>query len=294
MPEKRIFKYTANAEPFIIEAPVSQRKAMEDLLKSETPDDVEAAETEAEKILSEAAEQSEMILAEAFKRSREAEQKYAEADFQTKMMIQETQNECDQILAEVRGRAEEEAKETNKKAYDEGHKKGFGEGYEDGVKQGRMDGEKAVRDEMKQKINDANAKAEKTIRDAKEQTSEYFIRAEDDVVKVVLMAIEKILPQHFLDAPQVILPVVHQAIQYVRDQKEIKVHVEPNSYDLILMARSEFQTMLTDGAAIIEVVSDEALRPGDCIIETLNGGVDARLSTQLELMKDAIKSVLHR
>ena len=107
------------------------------------------------------------------------------------------------------------------------------------------------------------------------------------------MAVEKILPQHFLDAPQVILPVVREAINHVRDQKEIIIHVEPYSYDLVLMARPEFKSMLTDGTATIEVVSDEALKPGDCVIETPNGGVDARLSTQLDLLKRAVKTVLN-
>ena len=108
------------------------------------------------------------------------------------------------------------------------------------------------------------------------------------------MAIEKILPQHFLDTPQVILPVVREAIKHVRDQKEVKVHVEPDSYDLVLLARGEFQSMLTDGTAILEIISDEALKPGDCVIETPNGGVDARLSTQLGLMKRAVESVLNK
>ena len=288
MRENKILKYALNTEPFIIEAPKS-KKFFEVEDAEENADSIAEAETEAEKILSEAAEQSEKILAEAFKRSQEADEKLKEADFQTKMLIQETQNECDQILSEVRGRAEEEAKETLEKAREEGHKKGYGEGYNDGVNQGRIDGENAVRNEMKDLINQTNAKAEKTLNDAKIQTAEYFTRSEDEIVKVVMMAIEKILPQHFLDVPQIILPVVRDAIKYVRDQKEIKIHVEPDSYDLILMARSEFQSMLTDGAAILEIVSDEALRPGDCLIETPNGGVDARLSTQIELMKDAIK-----
>ena len=296
MRENKILKYAMNTEPFIIEAPKSKTKKFFEM--EETPeeqaDSVAEAESEAEKILSDAAAQSERILAEAFKRSQEAEEKFKEADFQTKMLIQETQNECDQILAEVRGRAEEEAKETHEKAREEGHKQGYDEGYVEGVEKGRIDGENAVRTEMKDAINQANAKAQKTIQDAKTQTQEYFIRAEDDVVKVVMMAIEKIIPQHFLDVPEIILPVVRDAINHVRDQKEIKIHVEPDSYDLVLMARSEFQSMLTDGAAILEVVADEALRPGDCLIETPNGGVDARVSTQIEMMKDAVKRVLNK
>ena len=290
----RILKYAQNAEPFVIEAPISKRRQIEALLKNEAPEDIEEAESEAEKILSDAAKQSEMILAEAFKRSKEAEEKFKDADLKTKIIIQETQTECDQIIAETRERAEKDARELCEKERKKGHKEGYAQGYEEGVATGRKEGEKAVRNEMKNAILQANAKAQKTIQDAKEQTSEYFIRSEDDIVKVVLQAIEKILPQHFLDVPQTILPVVREAIQYVRDQKEVKIHVEPESYDLILMARSEFQSMLTDGTAILEVISDEALKPGDCVIETPNGGVDARLSTQLELMKDAIKTVLHK
>lgn len=291
MRENKILRHALNAEPFVIEAP---KKKFFEVEESDESADIAEAETEAEKILSEAAAQSEKILAEAFQRSKEADAKLKEADFQTKMLIQETQNECEEIIAETRSRAEEEAKQTLEDARKAGHEKGYGEGYTDGVNQGRIDGERAVRDEMKQAIFDANAKAEKTLRDAKNQTSEYFTRSEDEIVKVVMMAIEKILPQHFLDVPQVVLPVVRDAIKFVRDQKEIKIHVEPESYDLILMARSEFQSMLTDGAAILEIISDEALKPGDCLIETPNGGVDARLATQIELMKDALKTVLHK
>ena len=304
MRENKILKYAMNTEPFIIEAPKSKKffemeDAPEDNFSEydspeENLDSVAEAEKEAEKILSEAAEQSEKILAEAFQRSKDAEEKLKEADFQAKMIIQETQNECDQILSEVRGRAEEEAKETHEKARQEGHKVGYDEGYTEGVNQGRIDGEKAVRNEMKDLINHTNAKAEKTLKDAKIQTSEYFTRSEDEIVKVVMMAIEKIIPQHFLDVPHIVLPVVREAIEYVRDQKEIIVHVEPDSYDLVLMARNEFQAMLTDGAAILDIVSDETLSPGDCLIETPNGGVDARLSTQIETMKDAIKKVLNK
>ena len=296
MRENKILKYAMNTEPFIIEAPISKRREIEELIKEaeEAPDDVEEAESEAEKILSDAAKQSEMILAEAFKRSREAEEKLKDADLKSKILLLQTQEDCDQIISETKERAEADAQKLRNDAKKKGHQEGFSEGYDEGIKKGRADGEKAVRNEMKDTINQANAKAQKTIQDAKEQTSEYFIRAEDEIVKVVLQAIEKIIPQHFLDAPQVILPVVREAIKYVRDQKEIKIHVEPESYDLILMARSEFQSMLTDGTAILEVVSDEALKPGDVVIETPNGGVDARLSTQLELLKDAIKTVLHQ
>ena len=78
----------------------------------------------------------------------------------------------------------------------------------------------------------------------------------------------------------------------VKDQKEINIHVSPEGYELVLMARDEFRSLLPGGNAAIEIVSDESLQAGDCLIETPNGGVDARLSTQLELIKKAVQEVL--
>ena len=229
--------------------------------------------------------QSEEIKAQAAQIKTQAEDLKKQAEKQAQEMLDKAQAEAEKIVADTKKEAKELLNKVQKEGYDAG--------YKDGKEKGIKDGREKIEDELAKIVKQTNEKARKTLQDAKEQTADYFIEAEDDIVKVVLMAIEKILPQHFLDAPQVILPVVREAINHVRDQKEIIIHVEPYSYDLVLMARPEFKSMLTDGTATIEVVSDEALKPGDCVIETPNGGVDARLSTQLDLLKRAVKSVLN-
>lgn len=222
------------------------------------------------------------MLAEIAAKEQRAIERVKEAEIQANIIKEQTKVDCEKIVYD----ANEQVADILDQAQREGH--------EEGVKQGRIDGEVAVKKELENIVRQANEKAMKTLQSAKEQTADYFTKAEDDIVAVVMMAIEKILPQHFLDVPQVVLPVVREAIKYVRDQKEIKVHVEPNSYDLVLMARPEFQSMLTDGTAVLEIISDDTLNPGDCVIETPNGGVDARLLTQIELMKNAIQSVLNK
>jgi flagellar assembly protein FliH len=49
---------------------------------------------------------------------------------------------------------------------------------------------------------------------------------------------------------------------------------------------------LTYGDASIDLLSDQSMRPGDCLIETPNGTVDARLATQIELIRQAVKNVM--
>ena len=223
---------------------------------------------------------------------KQAEEIKAQAEELKQQAEKQAQETLDKATAEAE-KIVEDTKQEAKDLLDKVQKEGYDAGYKDGKAKGIKDGKEKIEDELDEIVKQTNKKAQKTLQDAKEQTADYFIKAEDDIVKIVIMAIEKILPQHFLDAPQVILPVVRESINHVRDQKEIIIHVEPYSYDLILMARPEFKSMLTDGTATIEVVSDEALKPGDCVIETPNGGVDARLSTQLDLLKRAVKTVLN-
>ena len=284
LPNKIVRRTWANAEPVKIGVPFQK-------VEEETPEDDESKSEENQKQeeLRAREENVNRMLADIEQREKDLAEKFIaiqKDEKKVKDLKQRTQAECDRILTE----AKEDAELILEDAQKQGHAKGFEKGYE----VGHDNGEKNARDELRDIINDANQKAQKTIQDAKEATAEYFIRAEDDIAKIVLMAIEKILPQHFIDVPKDILPVVREAIKYVRDQKEVKIHVEPDSYDLVLTARGELQTLLTDGTAILEVVSDDALKPGDCVVETPNGGVDARLSTQMEIVKDAVKSMMNK
>lgn len=165
-------------------------------------------------------------------------------------------------------------------------------GREEGLQEGRAEGKQQALDEMKNAVNSANEQAMKTLKDAKDATLDYMIQAEHDLAEVVLTVAGKIIPQHFLDVPQVVLPAVKEALLKIKDQKEIFVHVAPDSYDLVLMARDEFRSMLTGGNASLEIVSDESLKPGDCLIETESGALDARISTQLDLIRDAVREVI--
>ena len=279
---KIVRRTMTNGEPVQIGVTKRPKKPIvEEEEKIEEVDDSKEEELKARE------EQVKQMLADIEGREKTLAQKFIDVQKDEKKirtMKQMTQAESERILRETN----EEAEKIRTQAHEEGYKEGHDKGYKDGHKEGTD----AAKKELKETIANANKKAEKTIQDARNATADYFIRAENDIAKILIMAIEKVLPQHFLDVPKDILPVLREAVNHVRDQKEIKVHVEPNSYDLVLVARNEFQSMLTDGTAVLEIISDDALKPGDCVIETPNGGVDARLSTQIELMKNAIQSVM--
>ena len=220
------------------------------------------------------------MLAEIAEKEKRASSMLEDARIHAEVLRQEAQAEHDRLIQE----AQQEIEALRENARQEGRREGYEAGHEDGSRK--------VREEMAGMIQEANAKAEKTLQDAKEATQDYVRQAEQDVVSVVMSVVDKILPQHFIDVPQVVLPVVREAIEQVKDQKELIVHVPPDSYDLVLMAREEFRSILTYGDAILSVKSDDSLKPGDCLIETPNGSVDARLATRMQLLKQAVREVM--
>ena len=165
-------------------------------------------------------------------------------------------------------------------------------GHEEGIAAGREEGIQQIRDEERQILLDANAHAEKTMRDAKETAHAYVLQAEDEIASIAMEIADKVLPQHFIDVPQIILPLIRKALLKVKDQPEVIVRVSSGDYDLVLLARSEFQAMLEGSSAVLEVRSDEHLEPGSCVLETPNGNVDARVATQLAMIRQAIQDAM--
>ena len=220
------------------------------------------------------------MMAEIAAKEQRASEMLREAQVNADIIRQEAQAEHDRLLEST----QQQIADLKERAQQNGRREGYEAGY--------ADGEQKVREEMAETIREANAKAEKTLLDAKNATADYVQKAERDVVTIAMSVVEKILPQHFIDVPQVVLPLVREAILKVKDQKELVIHVPSDSYDLVLMARDEFRGLLTYGDATIEVLSDDSMKPGDCLVETPNGSVDARLATQLEMLKQAVKDVM--
>ena len=260
----KVIKYAVIKDPLTIEAPVSPSLPEDEDDRGPGYDEEAVAK----------------VMAEIKAKEERAQELMDKANAKAESLRRETETECDRLLAEAKAQAEELKEEARK------------EGHEEGLKQGQEEGESKVRQEMAEILNEANAQAEKTLKDAQMATFDYVQQAEQDIIRIVLGIVEKILPQHFLDVPQTVLPLVKEAIMKVREQKQIIVHVPPASYDLVLLARDELRTVLTAGDAVLEIHSDEALKPGDCLVETPNGSVDARLATQMQLVEQAVREVM--
>lgn len=222
-------------------------------------------------------------LADVENRQAEVDRLLSDTKIKCAMQEAEAQEKKKQLLEEARDRIEAESAEALAAAKEQGHSEGYEAGYQEGIE--------AARNEQRQTLLNAVAQAEKTLADAKADKLNYLVEAEGQIAGLVLDIANKILPQHFIDAPQIILPLVRKAIMKIKDQPEVIIRVCPDQYDLLLLAKTEFKALL-EGQGTLEIKSDESLSISDCVLESPAGNVDARLFVQLEAIEAAVRSRL--
>jgi len=218
----------------------------------------------------------------------------ARAEAEAAQLLDNARQEASAIKAAAEAKAEticREAAEIREAAQREGYQAGYEQGYEQGYAAGLEKGRQEARDAMNEEILAAANKAQQTIALAQETARQMIIDAEGDIIRIAVAAVRKILAREIAENPLVVLPIVKTALEKVRDQNEVNIRVSPNDYDLVLQARHDLQAMVGRSQAIT-VTCDASLQPGDCLIETNYGTVDARIESQLENLKQALQEVL--
>lgn len=143
------------------------------------------------------------------------------------------------------------------------------EGYEDGVMEGRME------------------QAEKMMETAM-QAVEYIENIEETLVGVVTSAVRKIIGE--LDEKERIVRVVRTALVAVRSQQKVLIRVCPADEAAVRDALSAMIASAPGGVSFLDVSADPRMKPGDCILESELGVVDAGLETQLKALENALSS----
>jgi len=141
------------------------------------------------------------------------------------------------------------------------------EGYEDGLMEGRME------------------QAEKMMETAM-QAVEYLEHIEESLVGVVMSALRKIIGE--LDDRERIVRVVRSALVSVRSQQRVLIRVCPSDEPAVREALAAMISSAPGGVSFLDVSADPRMKPGDCILESELGVVDAGLETQIRAIENAL------
>ena len=115
---------------------------------------------------------------------------------------------------------------------------------------------------------------------------------ERSVVDVVCSALDDVIAQ--IPPQERITRVVKKGLVAVRGERKILVKVSLPDETAVRAALNTYLISDDGRTGFVEVFADANLKPGDCIIETSMGVIQASFSSQLNKLKQALNQVVGR
>ncbi|KAF0133467.1 MAG: flagellar assembly protein FliH [Candidatus Saganbacteria bacterium] len=150
----------------------------------------------------------------------------------------------------------------------------------------KNEGEAKGKKEAEQKIKEALG----TLNQAVIERKKIIKDAESEILRLALKVAEQVIRSEVSLHRDVCLNIVSEAINRVSDREQVIVKVNREDAEYIKKYKDRLSGIL-DGVKSFSVIEDSQIEPGGCVIETNLGYIDARISTKLKSIEEAIEKV---
>jgi flagellar assembly protein FliH len=114
---------------------------------------------------------------------------------------------------------------------------------------------------------------------------------EQQAVRLALDLAGKILAGALQARPELVVEVVQGALRRVNDRRQMIVLLNPDDIDLVAASIGDEQGQV-GALQQCDLQADQRIEPGGAIVRTVEGEVDACVSTQLERAREVVASAL--
>ncbi len=195
----------------------------------------------------------------------------------------EAQREAERIVEEARRERERLISDARDVGLEQGRTEGLERGRAEGIEQGRAEAMEAGRGEIEgliQSWGDA-LDAFEFARDS------LLVGARADVLRLALAIAERVVKRVVEAAPDVVEEQLEEALKIVLNPTRLVIRVHPEDRAVAGDVAPRLMERL-HGAAHCDLVDDDGLPRGSCVVRTERGEVDARIDTQLERLIGAL------
>jgi type III secretion protein L len=174
------------------------------------------------------------------------------ASSKARELLRKAQQEADEILRDAQEQREKDKQQ------------GYQEGYQEGLAQ------------VTELLVKARLEHEQLLRNANK-----------DLMDLAFKIAEKIIGTQLQIDQSTILSIVAQAMQGVRQSRQLTIRVHPADAKILREQKDELLEKL-GGQRVVDILEDKKVLQGGCIIESEIGTVEAQLQTQLERLRKAL------
>ncbi|RPH49094.1 MAG: hypothetical protein EHM85_15065 [Desulfobacteraceae bacterium] len=168
------------------------------------------------------------------------------------------------------------ARETASMLEREAYEKGFAQGEKDGLELGTAKALKVVEN------------MENLLDEIGRLRTDIIKWHEKDIIQLICAVAEKVVHHEVELDKTVVSETIIKAIQLATERKAILLRVNPEEFDYIEQLRPELFKRFNELNSL-EVVSSQSVKRGGCFLETRYGDVDARVETQMEMIRQCLE-----
>lgn len=237
----------------------------------------EETETQVQKLLEDARKKAEQIEEEGRTKAFQMIQ-----DSKEKVKLEEDSGraKADQILERAKMEVERMIKEAEMKVADIEH-----EAYQKGYDAGREVGFKKGQGEVRRLIDRLGTIVGKAI-DIREDIIQ---SSEKQLVEMILIIARKIIKDEIIERKEIVLNNIREALKKIKDRDRVDIRVNFADLELTTAHKDEL-IKLMESLRKVNIYEDSRVDRGGVIIETDVGAIDARISTQLKEIEEAIRN----
>ncbi len=162
---------------------------------------------------------------------------------------------------------------------------------EEEVARAREAVDEALRETVAEQVAVFEQAREVLLAEVRESFAARLSEIESRSVMLVTAMTEKVIGRKLDLDDTIVLDVVRASLSEAADASNLTVRVSPTDEPLVAEAQAELVAAL--GAVDqFQIVADQSVSCGGCIVETERGRFDARIETQLELLSEQVERLL--
>ncbi|MCB1178558.1 MAG: flagellar assembly protein FliH [Leptospiraceae bacterium] len=203
-------------------------------------------------------------------------------DSKEKVKIEEdsAKAQADQIKDRAKLEVERMIKEAEMKVAEIEH-----EAYQRGYDAGREVGFKKGQGEVRRLIDRLGTIVGKAI-----DIREDIIQAsEKQMVEMILIIARKVIKDEIVERKEIVLNNIREALKRIKDRDRVDIRVNFSDLEITTAHKDEL-IKLMESLRKVNIYEDSRVDRGGVIIETDVGAIDARISTQLKEIEEAIRN----
>ncbi len=171
------------------------------------------------------------------------------------------------------------------------HRKESERGFEEGYDRGLATAEKEIEEKIRQEYSDRFSQMEellnRTVKGLEKAIDKDIEINAPKMVRLWQTMLERLLRTRVELDDEVALRVFKELMTRVSDRGKVKLFINPSDRDLFL-SQSDEMAEIKRVAELFEIIGDDNIERGSCILETNLGVHDARWSSQLEAVNGQI------